>query len=280
MQRVSCFIIAFLVIFPATNVSARDKASSRDAREKAARKACITGDYTTGVDILADLFVETEDITYVFNQGRCYQQNHMWQEALDRFAEYVRKSQRLSKSAKAEVDSHIADCKLHLSGQAISQVQVTPAGGAPELPQPPPAQPSAALVPSVQSEPAVPVASTVAAQSGPGHPEGSGLRIAGLVAGGAGVIAIGIGAALAWKTHDIVDDMYATRYDPAKESSRKSYETWGWVSYGVGATAIITGAAMYLLGGASDRASHPTPPVSLLPSTDGSGAVLLLHGGL
>jgi len=273
MQRLSCLGFVFLVIFPATNAFAKAQTSSRDGREKAARKACITGDYKAGVDILADLFVETEDNTYVFNQGRCYQQNHMWQEALDRFTEYVRTSKRLSKSARAEVDGHIADCKLHLSAQATTQAQTTPPERASEPPQPPP---GSAPVPAVQAAPTMPAESTTV-QHQPMPSRTSGLRIAGMVTGGAGVIAIGVGATLAWKTHDLVDDMYATRYDPAKESSRKSYETWGWVSYGVGVAAVITGTVMYLLGAPND---HPTPHLSVLPAIGGGGAVMLVHGGL
>jgi hypothetical protein len=32
--------------------------------------ACLSGDYTKGVAILSELFVDTKDPTYLFNQGR------------------------------------------------------------------------------------------------------------------------------------------------------------------------------------------------------------------
>ena len=35
-------------------------AASRQAQERAARKACLNGDYAKGVDILSDLFVDTK----------------------------------------------------------------------------------------------------------------------------------------------------------------------------------------------------------------------------
>ena len=55
------------------------KASSLD---KQAMKACLSGDYQKGVSILADLFVETGDATYLWNQGRCYEQNHRYEDAI------------------------------------------------------------------------------------------------------------------------------------------------------------------------------------------------------
>ena len=81
----STLLITLLLVLPPLLVSpAVAKPVNRQTLEKAAKKACITGDYRKGIDILGDLFVETNDATYVFNQGRCFQQNHRWEEALDR----------------------------------------------------------------------------------------------------------------------------------------------------------------------------------------------------
>lgn len=44
-----------------------DKPLSRAAKERAAKKACATGDFAKGVDILADLFVSTDAPVYVYN---------------------------------------------------------------------------------------------------------------------------------------------------------------------------------------------------------------------
>jgi hypothetical protein len=106
-----------ITIAASSTALAKGRIGNFESREKAARKACLTGDYHRGVEILADLFVDSEDITYIFNQGRCYQQNHRWQEALDRFSEYQRKSSKLPETDKAEVEAHIADCKAHLPAQ-------------------------------------------------------------------------------------------------------------------------------------------------------------------
>ena len=106
MKRALSFAISNVLLATFSEAAlAKDKSVTRDAREKVARKACITGDFRKGVDILADLFIETRDYTYVFNQGRCFQQHHRWEEALDRFDEYLRKATGIPSDEVAEVRS-------------------------------------------------------------------------------------------------------------------------------------------------------------------------------
>jgi hypothetical protein len=66
---------------------AASKTKKRTTMEKAAKKACIIGDVRKGIDLLGDLYVETNDATYIFNQGRCFEQNHHWRDSVDRFKE-------------------------------------------------------------------------------------------------------------------------------------------------------------------------------------------------
>ena len=65
-------------------------AASRQAQELTARTSCLSGDYAKGVAILSELFVDTKDATYIFNQGRCFEQNSRYQDAIARFQEYLR----------------------------------------------------------------------------------------------------------------------------------------------------------------------------------------------
>jgi hypothetical protein len=51
------------------------RAGGIDARERQAKRACMLGDTKKGVEILTDLYLDTSDATYIFNQGRCYEQN-------------------------------------------------------------------------------------------------------------------------------------------------------------------------------------------------------------
>jgi hypothetical protein len=128
--------------------------ASETKKEKQAKKACLSGDYQTGVSILADLFVQTEDPVYLYNQGRCYEQNVRYVEAGERFREYLRKAHDITDKIRADVEKHIADCD---AGAAKTQPRyaienappVAPPLAPPQtyLPQPVPPQPPGAATP-------------------------------------------------------------------------------------------------------------------------------------
>jgi hypothetical protein len=105
-------------------------------------------------------------------------------------------------------------------------------------------------------------------------------RIVSFVARYSGFPADRPGVLLDLKTHSLVNDMYSTGYDAGKESSRKSYETWGWVSYGVGAAGIVAGITMYLLGRSRGEEAASGARVSLLPVVSPDRAMLVLQGGI
>ena len=268
----STLLITLLLVLPPLLVSpAMAKPANRQAMEKAAKKACITGDYRKGIDILGDLFVETNDAAYVFNQGRCFQQNHRWEEALDRFAEYLRKVTNLSAGEQAKVDEYIADCKAHLPESS------------PPAPTPPPSTivasgtPATTLVSTPVKEP--PADSTlVMPRPVQSSHSGSGLRAAGIVVGAVGVAGVVAGIVMSMKTQSVVDQMYKDNgYTPGLESSRKSYENWGWVGYGVGAAGIVAGTALYLLGWRRLETAPATPQVSFFPVLCPNGTALFVR---
>jgi len=111
------------------------------------------------------------------------------------------------------------------------------------------------------------------------HP-GSGLRVAGIVVGSVGVAAVAAGALMSVKTHSLVDDMVSNGYDPDKESSRKTYETMGWVSFGVGAAAIVAGATMYYLGWSTARSASAETNMSVVPVFGPDRAMLVFQRGI
>ena len=58
----------------------------------------------------------------------------------------------------------------------------------------------------------------------------------------------------------MASDMQKTNgYTDGKESDRKTYETLGWVGYGVGAACVATGAVLYYLGTRSGAAGALVP---------------------
>jgi hypothetical protein len=97
---------------------------------------------------------------------------------------------------------------------------------------------------------------------------GAGLRIAGLTALSVGVAGLASGVILNLKANSLADalDRSDTSYSRSRESTRATYETWGWVGYGVGAACVASGAILYLLGYSQGQRSQ----VSLVPIA-GSG---------
>jgi hypothetical protein len=265
MRIFYCSVLIFVMAASAGTASA-EKAKPKSVQEKAAKKACSVGDFQKGVDILGDLFVDSNDPTYVYNQGRCYQQNSRWDQAINRFREYLRKAKDLSDSDRAEVDQQIAECEASLGKAA--QVAPPPAVAAPSpvAPAETPPQAPETVTPEVATKPVPPPSD---------GSQGKGLRTAGIICAVVGLAAVGAGVGLALKTQSITsDENKAGGATPSQENERKSLVTWGWVSYGVGAAAIATGAVLYIVGWPSDQTSK----VALLPILAPDGASVMLKG--
>jgi hypothetical protein len=236
-------------------------AASKQARERAARKACLSGDYNKGIDILSDLFVETQDAVYIFNQGRCLEQAQQYKDAIARFQEFLRTDavHKLKPEDKASAENHITSCKTSLAEQ-------TPA---PTSPPPVIVMPPAAPAPAPASEPA-PIIVVRQEPSPADTNPGSGLRITGIVLASVGVAALGTGLGLNLLANKKISDMESTPngYSDGKNSSHDTTVTLAWVGYGVGAACIATGAILYGVG-LSARSSS-SDKVALVP-TVGSG---------
>lgn len=134
----------------ATTAMAKGK-EDRETREKAAKKACLLGHVEKGSEILADLYVETNDATYIYNQGRCFEQNGKGDQALLRFKEYQRKVRNLSPADQDALRKKIEDLEV-----ATGQHPLPPPAPAPV---PLPAAPSSltSVAPPAPAEPSDPL---------------------------------------------------------------------------------------------------------------------------
>jgi tetratricopeptide (TPR) repeat protein len=189
-----------------------------EAREDQARAACSSGRLQEGASILTELFAQTDEGTYLFNLGRCYQQNGRREEALMRFRAYLRRPDGDPAAVAA-------------AKQYITQLE------APPLP--------AAVVKDLPKEP-------------PREPprQARRLRLAGLVAGGIGVGAIGAATFFAVRTHRLQEQQDdAVRagnsapgfFEDLNDRGDRA-ERLQWVFLGVGAAAASAGAVLYYLG--------------------------------
>ena len=252
----SSLVLGFVVVTFALPASAQKARSTITTREKVAKKACLVGDYQRGVDILADLFIETGDPNHLFNAARCLQMANRWVESISRFNEYLRKAKGISDSERAETERHIASCEASLAKTAAQAVPV-------------------ARVETPASEPVPPAVTTKPAPPPSDGSQGTGMRTAGIICAAVGLVAVATGVGLALKTQGIASDAQKSGgATQAQEDQRKSLENWGWVSYGVGAAAIATGAVLYIVGWPGDKSTS----VSLLPAVAPNGAAIILRG--
>jgi hypothetical protein len=83
------------------------------------------------------------------------------------------------------------------------------------------------------------------------------------------------GVLLNLKVNSLASDLQKTDgYSAGKESDRKNYETMGWVSYGVGAACVVTGAVLYALGLRTGRTDTNATAVLPMVGPGQAGAVL------
>jgi hypothetical protein len=241
-------------------------AASREAKERVARKACLSGNVEKGIEILSDLFVNSGgDPNFLYNQARCYEQNHRWEDAISRFLEYLRKAPHLDDADKAETEKHIADCKSYL-GNAPSQAPV--------------AEPQRVTVPVPADAPPpsrvpLPALSAQSTQVGPSTTPGSGLRTAGVITAVVGGAALITGVILNLKVNSMSSDL-EKNWVPSTNSSRESYKTIGWIGYGVGGACVAAGAILYYLGW--QKGNSAVESVRLVPVT-AEGRVGVSLGG-
>lgn len=252
-------VVGALVCPWTSNVWAKGKT---DSLEKAAKKACAAGDFTKGVEILADLYVRTDDPTFIFNQGRCYEQNHQWVRAIDRFREFQLKAPSRDQDAVAESEKHIAKCKAYLSEDEAKALAPPPSHGQTTAADPLPSPPPSLSKPTIEVvAPSPPPPSPVAAPSA--------LPTVGIVLGSVGLASLVTAVVLNAKANS-----YA---DAGDESNLNAFKNGAWVCYGGGGAALATGIVLYVLG---HRGSEPKQPrVVLSPIWAPGGAGLAMRGG-
>jgi hypothetical protein len=156
------------------------------------------------VAILAELFVESRDPTYVFNQARCFQQNGHNREAIDRFREYLRIASDADKETVVLAGKYIDDCQALLDAGAERAAVPTPV----PAPAVAPVQATRSEAAGIVARPQTDVVEASSAASSAGTP-GGGLRSVGTVAvalGGAGLIT---GVVLNVKVNSMASDLEA-----------------------------------------------------------------------
>jgi hypothetical protein len=251
----------FLSTLAASNSPARAQDAPpppADPRVSSARAACAEGRVEDGVRGLAELHAATDEPLWIFNQGRCYQQNGRAAEAIERFHVFLEQVQRAPRDELHE--EAILAARRHL---AALEGRPPPAPAAPPVvPAPPPAPP--VVVTEAPPPPA------------PAAPAASGYRVAALAcaAVGAAGLATGLGFGLATRSKErsvqTRADGALTGLDQAELAgdlrAGRRYQTLQWVGYAAGAAALATGAVLWLVADARARRESPPRAALLLPT--------------
>jgi hypothetical protein len=215
------------------------------------------------VAILSELYADSNDPTYIFNSGRCLQQNGRYEEAVLRFREYLRKAKKASEEDRSEAEKNIADCQALMGAKGA---------GAPATEPGPPPTVSGQAAPTVAPQPAI-----IVQQAPPPASSGRGLRIAGITAFAVGGAALATAVVLNLKANSLASDLETTtHYERSKESTRVTYKNLSWAGYGVGAACVVTGAVLYLVGRGQGQGT--TSRVALRPAFGDGRLGALLEG--
>jgi tetratricopeptide (TPR) repeat protein len=178
------------VLLAGTLAQAAESGTNLEANNRAAKTACLSGDYAKGVALLAEGYVETNNPMYSFTQGRCFQQNGRYEEAVLRFREYQRKNIDAGGAPDAEAEKQIADCLALLEIQKSREAEEKAAAAA--------AAGDGTQVPPFAGTPVVqPGGGAGQVRPGGGAPAGSGgmpvQKKLGIAALGIGALGVGVG---------------------------------------------------------------------------------------
>lgn len=259
--KLSARCIAFtLLLSPLFSNTAQGAKAERATKELEARKACLSKQLEKGIELLVDLYIETHDPTFLYNQGRCFEQNTRYKDAIGSFEEYLRMASSISERERADVEAHIAACtsKAEPTRDPLTAGNPDPDSAPTRLGPVASTQGQAALGPSIletqasASNALVPTQNVLEISTTVNPPLASGsrgLRIAGLATSAVGVAFVGAGVYFSTKVVSLSNKVTDSDSPSASDyKAGKDAHTMQWVGYGIGAAALATGGLLYFLG--------------------------------
>lgn len=144
-KRPACLLVTVLGIALVIGLTSPALARDKDARSVQAQTECMSGNTDAGVAKLAQLYAETHNANFVYNQARCYEQASRPDEAIGRFREYLRLAKNISGAERADVERHIEECRELKAEQERENEKLTA-----EADDPPPVRRPIAPVPEVE----------------------------------------------------------------------------------------------------------------------------------
>ncbi len=259
--RLFASIVAVATVAGTTTPVAYAQRAPKAERERAAKarvayddgkKAYNLGEFDRAVELWKQGYEYKDDPIFLFNIGQAYRQNGDHQKALFFYRAYLREDPRARN--RDDVEARIAELGKLMEAQQNAV-------------ESPPSEP---VTPTVDPEPAP----TEPAPSQPppeaplirdeGSRPGRGLKIGGIVAGGAGVAAVATGVVFLLRSSSIEGELEEAAASGMpwtsdlmdRESQGKSAQTIGFIAVGVGAACLITGATLFTMGARKDAAAR------------------------
>jgi hypothetical protein len=246
-------------------------ARSRTQRETDARKACTAGRVDEGIELLAELFAETEHPNYIYNQARCYQENGRNDQAISRFREFLRVAPLTDTEVRARTEHYIQE----LEGSP------RPARQSPPPPEPRPLPPMRSEAP-----PPAPVPLAPAPRQQPPR-SSSGLGVAAATLGIVGAVAIVAGVvsglevqSLSHKAEDAKLGMLSVDDLASNADKAHRFEVFQWIGYGIGGAALLGALVCVAVDRKSPSESRASNDHRILPVAGliGGGPAVGLSG--
>lgn len=262
-------VISALAFAP---VPAQAAPKPREQREAEARRACAAGRVEAGIEILAELLTEFSHPNYIYNQGRCYQQNGKAEQAIVRFKEYLRAAQNITPEERVRVQRFIEELDAEL--QAAAPAAATPPTATGAVAAPPPASGEGAVRSATEAVPGADVSRTEVPPPQQSRTRGGGLRTAAIALGVAGGVGLGTGIVSGLQVRSLsneVNDADAGRFNTVtlaqQQEKAQRFETLQWIGYGVGAAAVAGAVICVMMD--SNRAASESARRAILIGTVG-----------
>jgi tetratricopeptide (TPR) repeat protein len=298
---VSASLVVGLVLH--VRVARGDDAATEEAREhfRKGQQFFDVGRWDEAASEFEKAYAIRSDPTFLFNMAQAYRRKGDAKRAIDLYKNYLIKAPKSPQRAEVEERIKALQQQLEEAGYAVKPPPpaTPPAAPAPApIPTPapvlapapvpafapaayptaaspaPPVEPSYAP-PAPLPQPAPIYVQTQATPAPPATQPGQGLRIAGIITGAAGLAAVTAAIICGAEAKAYSDSIEkGTRFDPNIANTGKLFETMEWVSYGVGAVLLATGAVLYGFGAASAN----SPSVALAPTVLPGGAGVSAQG--
>jgi tetratricopeptide (TPR) repeat protein len=245
---------------------APDKARAQALYEEGERYYNLA-DYEKAIARFKDANQLLPEPLFLYNIAQAYRQMGHCQSAKTFYRNYLRAAPDAPNRAKVE--------------QRIAEMDACLASKPTDTPDPPPQQPvepptPAPTAPAPTPESTAPIVETGPATASPAPPRGRGVRIAGLVTGGVGLVLVGAGAYFASSAAGHADDLErqcrdgCSADDPAVRDADEAGESASRsaaITLSVGGAAVAAGAALYAWGWYAGR---ERPAVALTPAPGGA----------